>query len=224
MFIGHYAVGLAAKRYAPRASLGMLFIAATLSDLLWPILVLFGSEQSHIEPGPNPFLTLWLDDVPISHSLLTLAVWGGVLAWTYRRRTGDKRAALALGLLVVSHWVLDVLTHRPDQALYPGGPELGLGLWNFPRATVLVETAMLVAGIAIYLRATRARDAIGRWGFWGLIVLLAGGYYSSLFTPPPGDIKALAIGGIIFGWVFVLVAWWADRHRDAITSDRPIPL
>jgi hypothetical protein len=91
-------------------------------------------------------------------------------------------------------------------------------------ATVIVETAMLLAGIVIYLRATRARDAIGRWGFWGLIVLLAGSYYSTLFTPTPTDMTALAIFGIIFAWLFVLFAWWVDRHREAVTSGRPAPL
>lgn len=115
---------------------------------------------------------------------------------------------------LLSHWVLDFITHRPDEPLYPGGPEVGLGLRNSVVATVIVESLMLVAGIVVYLRNTRARDGIGRWGFWGLIVLVAGSYYSTLFTPTPTDMRALAIGGIIFGWLFVLVAWWVDRHRD----------
>ena len=224
MFIGHYALGLAAKRYAPRTSLGMLFIAPTLADLLWPIFLLLGWEHAHVVPGPNPFLTLWLDDYPLSHSLFTLLVWGALFGYLYRRRTGDQRAALVIGLLVVSHWVLDFITHRPDEPLYPGGPEVGLGLWDSPSATVIVESVMLVAGVVMYLRATRARDAIGRWGFWGLIVLLAGSYYSTLFTPTPTDMRALAIGGIVFAWVFVVFAWWVDRHRDAVTSGRPAPL
>lgn len=224
MFIGHYALGLAAKRLAPKTSLGTLFVAPTLADLLWPIFLLLGWEHAHVEPGSNPFLTLWLDDYPISHSLFTLIVWGALFGYLYRRRGGDRRAALVVAALVVSHWVLDFITHRPDEPIYPGGPEVGLGLWNYVAATVIVETVMLLAGVIIYLRTTRGRDAIGRWGFWGLIVLLAGGYYASLFTPTPTDIRALAIGGIIFGWVYVLLAWWIDRHRDAIPSGRPVPL
>lgn len=216
MFIGHYALGLAAKRLAPATSLGTLFAAATLADLLWPLLVLLGWEQSHVQPGPNPLLTLWLDDIPWSHSLFTLVGWGALFGFLYQRRGGDRRAAIVIGVLVVSHWVLDFVTHRPDMPLYPGGPRLGLGLWNYPIATVIIETLMLSAGVGSYLRTTRARDGIGRWGFWGLIVLLAGGYYSSLFTPSPTDIKALAIGGIIFAWVFVIFAWWIDRHREAV--------
>jgi membrane-bound metal-dependent hydrolase YbcI (DUF457 family) len=222
MFIGHYALGLAAKRAAPRTSLGNLFIAPTLADLLWPVFLLLGWEHAHVVPGPNPFLTLWLDDYPYSHSLFALIVWGALFGYLYKAKTGDKRAGMVIGLLVVSHWALDFITHRPDEPLYPGGPGLGLGLWNSPPATVLVESAMLLAGVIIYVRTTRARDGIGRWGFWGLIVLLAGSYYSTLFTPTPMDMRALAIGGIIFGWVFVLFAWWVDRHRDAVPPAAPM--
>jgi len=216
VFIGHYALGFAAKRVAPRTSLGHLFIAPSLADLLWPFFVLLGWEQVHIIGGSNPFLVLWFDSYPLSHSLFMLLVWGAVYGFLYRARTGDKRAATVIALLVVSHWVLDFITHRPDMPLYPGAasPKVGLGLWNSVAGTVTVETVMLIAGVAIYTRTTRARDGMGRWGLWSLLLLLALGYYGSLFTPPPPSTNALAIGGIIFGWVFVLLAWWVDRHRE----------
>src|ERR1700704_1841758 len=223
MFIGHYALGFAAKRVAPRTSLGTLFVAPPLPDLLWPVFLLLGWEHAHVVPGPNPFLTLWLDDYPYSHSLFALIVWGAVFGYLYKVRRGDRRAAVVIGLLVVSHWVLDFVTHRPDIQLYPGGAKLGLGLWNSVAGTVIVESVMLIAGVAIYFRATRARDGIGRWGIWALALLLAAGYYGSLFSPTPTDTNALAIGGLVFEAVFVLVAWWVDRHRDA-TSNRPAPL
>ncbi len=174
MFIGHYALGFAAKRAAPRMSLGTLFVAPTLADLLWPVFLLLSWEHAHVVPGPNPFFTLWLDDYPISHSLLTLIIWGGLFGYLYQRRTGNKRAGIVIALLVVSHWVLDFVTHRPDIQLYPGGAKLGLGLWNSPAATVIVESVMLIAGVAIYAGVTRARDGIGRWGLWGLVVLARG--------------------------------------------------
>src|SRR3989454_10095907 len=113
MFIGHYALALAAKRAAPRTSLGTLFAAASLADLLWPVFLLLGWEQAHIVPGPNPFLTLWLASIPISHSLITLVARGALFGYLYRRRSGDGRAGLLLGLLVGSHWVLDALTPQP---------------------------------------------------------------------------------------------------------------
>ena len=223
MFIAHYALGLAAKRAAPRTSLGNLFIAPTLADLLWPIFLLLGAEQVHAIPNSNPFLVGWFDDYPYSHSLFMLLVWGALYGYLYRARTGNKRGALVIGVLVVSHWVLDCITHRPDMPVYPGGPKVGLGLWNSVTATIVVETLMLVVGAVMYARATRARDGIGRWGFWSLVALLVIAYVGSIKTPPPSSIAALAVGAIIFGWVFVLLAWWVDRHRDA-TAGLPTPL
>jgi hypothetical protein len=222
MFIGHYALGLAAKRAAPRTSLGTLFLAPTLADLLWPIFLLLGWEHVHAVPSTNPFLVGWFDDYPYSHSLFMLVIWGALLGSLYRARTGNKRGALVIGLLVVSHWILDVITHRPDMPIYPGSLLVGLGLWNSVRATIIVEVAMLLAGIVIYARATRARDGIGRWGFWSLIALLVIAYVGSIKTPPPSSITALAVGAIIFGWVFVLFAWWVDRHREAMPARIPM--
>jgi membrane-bound metal-dependent hydrolase YbcI (DUF457 family) len=216
MFIGHYAVGLAAKRLAPRTSLGTLFAAPTLADLLWPVFLLLGWEQARVVPGPNPFLNLWLDDIPVSHSLVALIAWGLLFGYLYRTRTGYARGALVVGLLVLSHWVLDFVTHRPDMPLYPGSVNVGLGLWNSVVGTVIVEGVMFLAAAIIYLQTTRARDAIGRYGIWGLVVVLAGSYVGTLFSPPPTNMTAIAIFGIAFGWLFVLVAWWVDRHRDTV--------
>lgn len=218
MFIGHYALGLAAKRVAPRTSLGTLFAAPTLADLLWPVFLLLGWEQVRVAPGvgPNPFLVLWLDEFPISHSLVTLIAWGALFAWLYRRRTGYARGALVVGLLVVSHWVLDFVTHRPDMPLYPGSVEVGLGLWNSVAGTLIVEGVMFAVGIAVYAASTRGRDRVGRYGFWALVLVLGGSYALSLFSPPPMSVPALAIAAIVFGWLFVLFAWWVDRHREAV--------
>jgi len=214
MFIGHYALGLAAKRLAPRTSLGTLFAAPTFADLLWPVFLLLGWEQARMVPGANPFLTLWLDDIPISHSLLTLIGWAVVFGYLYKTRTGYMRGAAVVGLLVLSHWVLDVVTHRPDMPLYPGSVNLGLSLWSSVVATVIVEGLLFLTCMAIYMKTTRPRDGIGRWGFWALIVVLVGSYVSTLFAPPPTDMTAIAAVGIVFGWLFVLFGWWVDRHRE----------
>ena len=215
MFIGHYAVALAAKRAAPRTSLGTLSAAASLADLLWPVLLLLGWERAHIVPGPNPFLTLWLDSIPISHSLLTLIGWGALFGWLNRRRTGDSRAVVVIGVVVVSHWVLDFVTHRPDMPLYPGGTPLGLRLWNSVAGTLVTEGVMFVAGVWLYATATRARDRVGSYAFWGLIAFLIASYVGSLYSPPPAAMTALALGGIIFGWLFVAWAAWGDNHRES---------
>src|SRR5205807_9570478 len=102
MFIGHYALALAAKRAAPRTSLGALFAATSLADLLWPVFLLLGWEQAHIVPGPNPFLTLWLDSIPISHSLVTLLGWGALFGLVYRARTPADRGGVVRALVAVS--------------------------------------------------------------------------------------------------------------------------
>ncbi len=215
MFIGHYAVALAAKRAAPRTSLATLFLAAQLADMLWPVFLLTGWERARIVPNPDPFLNLTFDAYPISHSLLTLVGWGVALALLYRTRTGYARGAVVVALAVVSHWLLDFATHRPDMPLYPGGPLVGLGLWSSVVGTVVVENLMFLAGLWLYLRATRARDRVGRYGFWGLAALLLLSYISSLFAGVPPTVRAIAIGGIVFGWLFVVWAGWADKHREA---------
>jgi membrane-bound metal-dependent hydrolase YbcI (DUF457 family) len=216
MFIGHYALGLAAKRIAPRTSLGTLIAAPTLADLLWPVFLLLGWERATVVPGPNPFLVLRFDSYPISHSLLTLLGWGLLFAVVYQMRTGYARGAVVVALLVVSHWVLDFATHRPDMPLYPGGPGVGLGLWNSVAGTIVVEAVMFVAGIAIYVATTRARDRVGRYGFAGFLLLLVLSYIGALLSPPPANLRALAVGGIVFGWLFVAFAAWMDRHRENV--------
>jgi hypothetical protein len=215
MFIGHYALGFAAKRLVPRTSLGTLFAAPTFADLLWPVFLLLGWEQARVVPGPNPFLNLWLDSIPVSHSLVALIAWGLLFGYLYQTHTGYMRGAVVVGLLVLSHWVLDFITHRPDMPLYPGSVKVGLGLWNSVAGTLIVEGAMFIAGLMIYARVTRARDRIGRYGLWALVLVLSGSYVSSLFAPPPQNMTALAIFAIIFGWLFVAFGWWVDKHRES---------
>lgn len=216
MFIGHYALGLAAKRILPKTSLGWLIAAPTFADLIWPLFLLLGWEQVTVVPGPNPFLLLRFDSYPISHSLLGLLGWGLLLGALYRMRTGFTRGAIIVGLLVVSHWVLDYITHEPDLPLYPGSMKVGLGLWYSVAATLIVEAIMFVAGVAIYLKTTRARDRIGSWGFWAFVLVLVLSYAGSLLSPPPGNVRALAVGGLVFGWLFVAWVAWVDRHRDSV--------
>jgi hypothetical protein len=216
VFIGHYALGLAAKRLAPRTSLGTLIAAPTLADLLWPVFLLTGWEHVTSVGGTNPFLTLSFDSYPISHSLITLIGWGLLFGILYQSKSRYVRGAAVVGLLVVSHWVLDYVVHIPDLPLYPGGAKVGLGLWKSPPATIAIETLMFVVGVGVYLATTRARDRVGRYGFAAFASLLVLSYVGSLFAPPPANIRALAIGAIVFGWLFVWLAGWGDAHRDTV--------
>jgi hypothetical protein len=216
MFIGHIALALAAKRATPRVSLAMLLIAAQWADVLWPVLLAFGIEQVRIEPGNTAFTPLNFVSYPYSHSLAALVVWGVVIGAAYRGIAGGRRTFWVLAALVVSHWVLDYVTHRPDMPLYPGGSKYGLGLWNSVPATMAIEGAMYGAGLLIYLRSTRPRDGIGRWAFLALAALLLVIYGFAAFGAPPPSINALWITALIGASVFTLWAWWADRHRQGI--------
>lgn len=214
MFIGHLALGLAAKRAAPRVSLALLLGAAQLADILWPLFLALGLEQVRIDPGNTALTPLDFVSYPYSHSLLLLAGWGVALAALSRSFAPGRRVFAIVCALVVSHWVLDVITHRPDMPLYPGGPKFGLGLWNSIPATVAIEVPMFAAGLWIYASVTRPRDRIGKWAFGSLVVLVLLIYVANIFGPPPPSVKALTIAGLLGGALFTLWSWWADRHRD----------
>jgi hypothetical protein len=214
MFIGHFGIAFAAKRAAPRTSIGTTFVAAQLADLLWPVFLLFGWEQVRIAPNSNPFLTLEFTNYPWSHSLLMELVWGVAFGALYFAITRYGRGAIVVALLVPSHWVLDLIVHRPDLPLYPGGgARFGLGLWNSPIATVVVEGIVFIVGVAMYARGTQPSDRIGRWGLWGLVAFLILLYVVSSVSPPPTSVKALAWSALI-GWPLMLWPWWVDRHRQ----------
>ena len=224
MFVGHYALGLATKRLAPRTSLGALIAAPILLDLLWPIFLLVGWEYVSIEPNPNPFLRLQFDSYPISHGLVATIGWATLFASIYFGVVRYLIGAITIWLGVVSHWLLDYLVHRPDLPLYAGSSRLvGLGLWNRPKITIAIELVMFAAGILIYLRTTKAKNAIGNFAFWVFVLALVGLYAAVAFAPPPSSVKKLAIG-TMFSWLFVLWAWWLDRNREVrIDDDGPKP-
>jgi hypothetical protein len=213
MFVGHLAVALAAKRVEPRAPLGSLVGAAFALDLLWPVLLLARIEMVRIDPGNTAFTPLAFDDYPWSHSLSMSVVWAIVVGRISAAVLKRTRAGLIVGLSVLSHWVLDFITHRPDLPLWPGGPKVGLGLWNSIPWTIVVEGALFATAVLFYLRGTRARDATGKWAFWALVMLTTAIWLSGPFSPPPPSVTAVAVVGIVFGPVFILWARWIDRHR-----------
>ena len=218
MFIGHFAVGFASKRVAPRTSLGLLVAAPLLADIIWPVLVLTGVEQVRITGGPNPFLTLTFDSYPWSHSLLMLMVWGLLLGAGYYAVTHYRAGAVILFVGVLSHWVLDVVTHVQDMPIAPGvATKIGLGLWQSVVGTMVIEGAMFVAGVWLYTTGTLAPGKVGRWGWWGYVALLVVSYLSALVTPPPPSVPAIGWLAIIMSAVMVVWAWWLDRHRTAVT-------
>jgi LexA-binding, inner membrane-associated putative hydrolase len=214
MFIGHFGVGFGAKKLAPEVSLGTLILAAQFVDLLFPLFVLLGLEALRVDPGNTRVVPIDFFRYPFTHSLATGVGWGLLLALGYFAVRRRARGALVVGLAVVSHWVLDWISHRPDMPLWPGGPRVGLGLWNSVAGTVIVEGAIFVLGVALYVRGTRARDRVGTWALWSLVGFLVVLYALNLMSPPPPNIDSFAWVGLA-AWMFVPWGYWIDRHRTA---------
>ncbi|MCK6684150.1 MAG: hypothetical protein L6R30_17245, partial [Thermoanaerobaculia bacterium] len=123
------------------------------------------------------------------------------------------RDLLLLASIVASHWVLDLLSHRPDLPLAPGGSALlGLGLWDSVPATLIVEGGLFLTGILIYVRSTPSRDRTGILALWSLLILIGGIWVSGPFSPPPPSAGAIGAVGLMM-WLLPVWAWWADRHR-----------
>jgi hypothetical protein len=213
MFVGHFGVALAAKRVAPKTSLGTLMFAAGFVDVLWPAFLLLGWEHVRVDPGNTVVTPLDFYDYPVSHSLLAAAGWALAFGAGYWVVTRYGRGAAVTAALVASHWLLDFVTHRPDLPLWPAGDtKLGLGLWNSLAATLAVELAVFLGGAWLYASFTRPVDRTGRLGFAGLVAVLLAIYLANILGPPPPSPQAIAIVGLasllLFAWPY-----WVDRHR-----------
>ena len=218
MFVGHLAVGLAAKRNAPDLNLGWLIAGVSALDLVWPIFVLTGVERVRIEAGATAFTPLVFESYPWSHSLVMSVVWGLVLVVIARVARVPASVSVLLVAMVVSHWVLDFVTHAPDMPLWPGNsPKLGLTLWNSIPATFVVEGAMWVAAIAIYLRNRAAQGERPGAVFWSFVIVSTVMWAASPFSPLPPSVTTVAWFGMV-GWIVVPWAAWADRNRGSRPS------
>lgn len=212
MFIGHLGVGLAVKRVAPLPALGTTLLAAQWADGIWPVLVLLGVEHVEIAPGITKVTPLDFVSYPYSHSLIADIGWAALFAIVYGTLRKDWPGAFWLALVVLSHWVLDVIAHRPDMPTWPGGPKLGAGLWNSLPATLIVEFALFAAGAWLYVASTIARDTLGKVLVWVFIAVLVVLYVGAVFGPPPPSVEVLALSGLL-GWLFVAWGYWIDVHR-----------
>jgi hypothetical protein len=220
MFIGHFGVGFAAKPAAPRVSLGALFAAAQFLDLLWPTLLLLGVERVRIAPGATAFTPLVFEWYPVSHSLVAVLGWAALVAAGFFALRRDRRGAIVMGLLVASHWLLDLLVHQPDLPIVPGGAAFGFGAWNSVPLTLAIEVPLFVLGVWLYVRATVATDAVGTWSLVGLVAFLLAIYAGNLFGSPPPSVTAIAWVGQA-QWLLVLWGFWVDRHRR-VRSPAPV--
>jgi hypothetical protein len=218
MFLGHFGAALALKRLEPKLSLGTLFLAAQLPDLLWGAFLLLGWEQVRIDPGYTAVTPLQFPYFPISHSLLGMTAWAAVMAavyysWPTRDTSRHWQAAALVGLAVLSHFPLDLLVHVRDLPLSGGSPvRLGLGLWNHPVATLLLELATLAAGMTVYVSFRSLRHPVRPGRLAALVTLLVGVYLVSFFGPPPPSVTAIAVADLAGLLMLVALAAWTDRR------------
>lgn len=218
MFIGHFGLSFAAKKLAPKVSLGTLFIATQFVDILWPFLLVSKVEKVAVVPGytaTNAFEFLYY---PYTHSLLMNIVWGivvGGLYWLFKR---DIRGAVVIGLCVLSHWFLDVIVHTADLPLTPFSDyKVGFGLWNHLALTLIIETVLFLAGVYIYTACTKAKNNIGKWGLWILVILLVLFNIGNAFGPTPSDsVDKLFVAFVPSLAIIIALAYWIDANRRSV--------
>ena len=225
MFIGHFGLGMAGKRVDHQPSLGTLFLAAQFIDLLWPFFLIAGLERVAIEPGNTAFTPLDFVSYPYSHSLLAVLVWAllfGVVYYLIRR---NMRGALLLSCLVISHWLLDFITHRPDLPLsFSEEVKVGLGLWNQTMATIIVEVTLFAVGCYLYLTSTTPLNKWGNIAFWSFVVFMVLVYFMNVLGDPPPSAEVIPYVGLA-QWLFILWGYWIDRNRtikNLRTAERPL--
>lgn len=213
MGVGHLAVGLASKRFAPNTSLGWLVLAPVFLDVLCGIFVMIGLERMRIVPGITKAMPLDLEYLGLSHSLVAVIGWSALLAGIYFARHKDRIGAVVIAIGVLSHFVLDWISHRPDMPILPDGPHVGLGLWNYPVAAITTELAMLAFGLWSYLRVTRAPPRGNSIALGALASVLAAINIAAYFGPPPPNVTAIAAGNLLLIGV-VAVLHRIDASRE----------
>jgi len=215
MFVGHFAVGFGAKRGAPKTSVGTLIFAALLADLLVFLFVAVGIEYISIQPGITRVNALDLYDFAWSHSLVMDVVWGALLTAAYWLIRRYGRGARVLFAAVLSHWILDWASHRPDVPLAPGVHRYyGLGLYNSPIGLLIIEGGLWVIGIILYLRVTHTHSFAGHLVLWTFIVLFTTLWLLSFNGAPPPSVHVLVTVDLILFPIVLVWAYWIDRLRQ----------
>jgi len=217
MFIGHYAPAFAAATSPKSPRLGALFVAAQLVDIAFFSFLILGVEKMRMLPGATVMNGMDLYDMPWTHSLAGATGWGVLFAIAVKALRGSWTAGLIGGAVVVSHWAIDLLVHRPDLTLAGSPPKLGLGLWNYPWIEIPLELAFAFGGLWFFVSRTRATGAAGKWSPWalaaGMAVLQAVNWTTpqpSEAGPPPASTGWL---GLFAYAVLAILAWWVARTR-----------
>ncbi len=225
MFVGHYGVALAFKKADPRLSLGTLFLGALLVDILWGIFLILGWEQARVDPGYTAVTPFQFLSYPLSHSLVAGGFWALVMAAAYYSRptidsSHRRRGALVLAVVVISHWFLDAVVHLPDLPLVGNdSTKVGLGLWDNPAATYVIEFGLLAVGVWIYVHTKTKRHPLQAARLALLIGLLVALTAVNVWLPPPDNMKVIGASAI---GMYLGIAWlgaWIDRDAPHDSSN-----
>jgi len=217
MFVGHYSVAFAVKSDRNKIPLWVLFVAVQLLDFLWAPLVLLGIERVRIVPGITASNPLDLYYMPYTHSLVGALIWSGLALVLYRVASGAKvsrAAALIVAFAVFSHWILDLIVHRPDLAIYDDALKVGFGLWNYRGLEFALETAILAGGILIYLKRNTFNSVARQIGviiFGVVLILIQAG--NTFVGRPLSSSNAVAVTALIFYTLFAGAAFLLEKSR-----------
>jgi hypothetical protein len=216
MFVGHYGVAFAVRSEENKVPLWVLFVAVQLLDFVWAPLVLLGIEKVRMVPGITATNSLDLYYMPYTHSLVGALIWSGLAAFLYKVVLGpqaSRAAGLIVAFAVFSHWLLDLIVHRPDLAIYDDTWKVGLGLWNYRGLEFGLEIAILAAGILLYLKRNNsiARKA-GIVVFGAVLILIQAG--NTFLHRPPSSDRAFAITALVFYTLFAGVAFLLEKRGE----------
>ena len=213
MFVGHYSAAFAAATHPKAPKLGTLFVAAQLIDFGFFSLVLTGGEKMRLTPGITAMNNMDLYDMPWTHSLLGATVWAlgfGLIVWFWLR---SRAAGVIAGLVVLSHWLLDLLVHQPDLTLAGSPPKFGLGLWNYPAIEMPLEIGLLFGSAWVFARATKGKA----WPLGVLLAVLLALQAFNWFAPQPTEVAASqSVLGLFAYALAAILAWWVARGRTCV--------
>ena len=217
MFIGHLAPALAARAITDEApKLGVLFLGAQLVDIAFFSFALFGLENFRVVPGITAMSPLDLYDYPITHSLLGSAIWAAGFAILVGVLMRNAVAATWAAIVVISHWLLDWVSHRPDLTITGSGETFGLGLWNYPLPAIAVELGILGLAFWMYLKRTKGPTVPPLIMLGVLLVLQAYAWFGP--APTSAGPVFLFMGLASFGLMIALGAWVSSTrwHRTKV--------
>ena len=218
MLAGHVAAGFLGKRIAPSLSLGTVVLAALAADLLWGVFLIAGIERFDIvQRGTTLMNSEVVTQIAWSHSLAMDVLWAAFFAGSYFLLRRDRRGAWVLCGAVLSHWLLDFASHRPDMPLVPGNARVfGLGLWVSIPATLVVEGGLWILAVVSYWRATNPKRPVVRYPFWIGFAVITAAWYNNIAGPPPAsNNREAGIASLLF---FSFIGAWAfglNRLRPA---------